>query len=193
MIEAQSAPVSIAALAVATGLHENTVRGHLEQLHADGYVRREREESAGRGRPAWLWRATRATVASPYAGLTSALAETLVRTSPDPVAAAQAAGRAWGAEIAGRESEDASDDASSGRESVVAVMRENGFAPDDTGDVVLLRRCPLIEAATRHPEVVCAVHQGMIDGILASHGDTARSRLVPFTAPGVCTLHLRAS
>src|SRR5699024_7768350 len=46
-----SAPVSTAALARATGLHENTVRGHLEQLLADGYVARVRARSSGRGRP----------------------------------------------------------------------------------------------------------------------------------------------
>lgn len=188
MIEAQSTPVSIAALAAATGLHANTVRGHLEQLHADGYVHREREASTGRGRPAWLWRAARTVPESPYAGLTSALAETLVRSSPDPVAAARTAGRAWGAEIAA--AADAADAPAGGRDHVIGVMRENGFAPDDTGAEVLLRRCPLIEAATRHPEVVCAVHQGMVDGILAAHGEPARSRLVPFSAPGVCTLHL---
>lgn len=190
MIEAQSAPVSIAALATATGLHENTVRGHLEQLHADGYVRREREESAGRGRPAWLWHAVLATPESTYAGLTTALAVTIARTSADPVRDAAEAGRAWGEEIAAGRTDAG---ASTARAAVIDVMGEHGFAPDDTGDDVLLRRCPLIEAATRHPEIVCAVHQGMIDGILVARGESGGSELLPFTSPGVCTLRLRAA
>src|SRR5699024_4920287 len=50
-VESQRAPVSTATLARATGLHENTVRGHLEQLLADGYVARVCARSSGRGRP----------------------------------------------------------------------------------------------------------------------------------------------
>jgi predicted ArsR family transcriptional regulator len=165
------------------------VRGHLEQLRVDGYLRREREDAAGRGRPAWLWHAVHPEPGDAYAGLAAALADTLARSSGDPVARAREAGRSWGAEIAAART---GDDAAP-RDEVVEVMREQGFAPDDAGDVVLLRRCPLIEAATRHPEIVCAVHQGMIDGILRARGVDEASRLVPFTAPGVCTLHLQAA
>ncbi len=187
MVEAQTAPVSTAALTDATGLHENTVRGHLEQLRADGYVRRQREDSTGRGRPAWLWQATSPEPANPYAGLAAALADTLARTSADPAGQAREAGRAWGEQmVADRDGEDA-------RSTVVEVMREQGFAPNDTGDVVLLQRCPLIEAASRHPAIVCAVHQGMIDGILRARGSDAESRLIPFTGPGECTLLLQAA
>ncbi|MRH28878.1 transcriptional regulator [Microbacterium sp. SYP-A9085] len=189
MVEAQSVPVSTAALTAASGLHENTVRGHLEQLRADGYLRREREVSTGRGRPAWLWRAVNPEPVNAYAGLASALADTLARSGVDPVARARDAGRAWGAELAAARARDGRP----AREEVVDVMREQGFAPTDAADVVLLRRCPLIEAAARHPDIVCAVHQGMIDGILRARGSDEQSTLVPFTAPGVCTLHLRAA
>ncbi|WP_051192029.1 helix-turn-helix transcriptional regulator [Microbacterium luticocti] len=190
MVEAQGSAVSTAALTAASGLHENTVRGHLEQLYADGYVRRERENSTGRGRPAWLWTAVTPEPANPYIGLAAALAATLARTSTDPVAQARDAGRAWGAQIAATH---AADRLAAPREVVVDVMREQGFAPTDTGQTVVLRRCPLIEAATRYPDIVCAVHQGMIDGILQARGSSARSRLIPFSAPGECTLHLQAA
>ncbi|GAB6859433.1 helix-turn-helix transcriptional regulator [Microbacterium xylanilyticum] len=198
-VEAQHAPVSIGALAQSTGLHENTVRGHLEQLLADGYVRREREREprTGPGRPAWLWRATHSAGDAVYAGLATALAATVAR-SADPVGDAHAAGRAWGAEIAQRRGAaspapspgDASASQGAGRAAVVAVMREHGFDPVDLGTEVQLRRCPLIEAATRNPEVICAVHQGMVDGILLAQGAPAGSELLPFTAPGICTLRL---
>lgn len=186
MVEAQGDGVSAAALTRATGLHENTVRGHLEQLRTDGYVQRERAVTSGRGRPAWRWRATVRGPENPYATLAGVLAESLARTSSDPVAEARQAGRAWGRDIIARRA-----DGSAGvRETVVAMMDEQGFAPQDTGDDILLHRCPLIEAATRHPDIVCAVHQGMIDAILTVRDSHARSRLVPFTAPGQCTLQV---
>lgn len=188
MVEAQDDGVSATALTRATGLHENTVRGHLEQLRADGYVKRELTPASGRGRPAWLWRATVRGPENPYAALAGVLAESLVHTSEDPVAEARRAGRVWGSEILAKR---APGDTGV-RQTVVSVMADQGFAPQDTGDDILLRRCPLIEAATRHPDIVCAVHQGMIDAILARRDPQARSTLTPFTAPGQCTLRVRS-
>lgn len=189
MVEAQAAPVSTAALATAAGLHENTVREHLDRLHADGYVQRTRSASTGRGRPAWLWRAVAQDEVAPYAHLAGVLAATLARTVADPPAEARRAGREWGARLAAQA---AGRDAADPRAAVVAVMDAQGFAPHDTGDAVLLHRCPMIEAAAQHPDIVCAVHLGMVDGVLAVAGVHADARLLPFSAPGVCTLRLGA-
>ena len=52
-IEGQPEPLTLAALVKHSGLHENTVRGHLEQLMADRYITRSPGAPAGRGRPAW--------------------------------------------------------------------------------------------------------------------------------------------
>ncbi len=191
MVEAQAAPVATGALARAAGLHENTVRGHLEHLLADGYVIREREAVDGRGRPAWLWQAVLPEPASPYAALAGVLAGTLARTSADPVADAREAGRGWGRQI-GAGIAPAADHAQA-RTQVVAVMRDQGFAPHDGEDAVTLHRCPLIAAAVRHPQIVCAVHVGMVDGLLEAIGSDAAADLVPFTAPGECALHVRAA
>jgi len=215
MIEAQSAPVSTAALSAASGLHENTVRGHLEQLYADGYIGRIREDAVGRGRPAWLWVPARPDPENPYAALAGVLADSLARSGEGAIGRARDAGRRWGAEIAARRAaqtaaggpaarpaavpstppaaEPPAAASARARTTVIEVMREQGFAPDDTGDEVVLRRCPLIEAATKHPAIVCAVHQGMIDGVLAQTGDRAQTRLIPFSAPGQCTLQLRVA
>jgi len=210
MIEAQSAPVSTAALSTATGLHENTVRGHLDQLYVDGYIGRQREPASGRGRPAWLWTAARPDTENPYAALAGVLADSLAQAGGDAIGRAREAGRRWGREIAARRatapaqtpepaapalSERQRNEVStpSARQTVIDVMREQGFAPDDRGDDVMLCRCPLIEAATKHPTIICAVHQGMIDGVLAATGDEADTRLIPFSAPGRCTLQLRVA
>lgn len=189
LVEVQPGPVTTTAVATALGLHENTARGHLEALHADGYLTRSRGPAEGRGRPAWTWTATAPTEQrSGYAGLATVLARTLATTSNDPIGAARTAGLAWGAEIATER-----DRPGTAREVVVAAMRDHGFEPADLSDRVILRRCPLIEAATAHPQIVCSVHQGLVDGILRDRGERGRSTLQPFTAPGECTLHLPAA
>lgn len=203
MLEAQHAPASLTALTLATGLHENTVRGHLEALRRDGFVARHAAPASGRGRPAWLWRAVRHDASTPYAPLASALAGAVMRTSDDPVATAREAGREWGRELVAARADDEKHGSScndparpagraSAREEVVELMRAQGFAPEPLGDgtTVLLRRCPLLEAAARHPEVVCAVHLGMADGALQALGDDSTATLQPFTGPSQCTLRM---
>ena len=201
-VEAQHAPVPVAQIARATSLHENTVRGHLEQLLADGHLTRSRAAADGRGRPAWLWRPARYGPASPYAALAGALAGAVARTSAEPATAAREAGRSWGRRIAedlpGRAPE------VSDRDRVLQAMADQGFAPADAEDpgasgTIALRRCPLLDAARRNPDVVCAVHQGMLDALLEGSEETAGpgteagtvAELQPFAAPGTCLLHLR--
>ena len=68
-----------------------------------------------------------------------------------------------------------------------------GFAPVPDDDVRELRltRCPLLEAAHQHPEVVCAVHLGITEGALESFGAPAGDvELLPFAEPGACLLRL---
>ena len=51
-LQAQPEPTTLAALAASTGLHENTLRGHLEGLEASGLVQRSPAPPGGGGRPA---------------------------------------------------------------------------------------------------------------------------------------------
>ena len=215
-LEAQTAPVSVTALSRATGLHENTVRGHLDQLLADGHATRSPAPAEGRGRPAWLWRPTRHGPASPYAALAGVLAETIARTSPHPAETAHEAGLSWGRRLL--PDLPVGPGLRTDRERVLRVMEDQGFDPADEGEHIALRRCPLLEAAQQHPEVVCAVHRGLVDALLdpaeaeagAADADgspagadgspagadasrpAARSRaeLVPFAAPAICRLRL---
>ena len=176
-------------IVAATGLHENTVRDHLERLRHDGRLRRVRAAAQGRGRPAWHWQAPPADTVNPYAGLALTLADTLSRVAADPVAEARASGEQWGGEIAAQHP----DAAAAPRAMVLDVMREQGFAPADDGVEILLHRCPLLAAAARRADVVCAVHEGMIAGILRSRDATADATLLPFHADGACALHVRAA
>jgi predicted ArsR family transcriptional regulator len=158
-------------------------------------VERHAAPPSGRGRPAWLYTATgRDVEGTPeYAGLASALAATLHRTSAAPAADAEQAGEAWGRELArGRGAAPAGSPVAARRE-VVAMLDELGFAPfaDARTSVVKLTRCPLLEAAHRYPDVVCSVHLGLVRGALSEYGgDTEGTELVPFAEPGSCRLRL---
>lgn len=193
----QGEPTSLAALVLASGLHENTVRGHLEGLEEDGLVTRRRAEPDGRGRPAWLYSVTVPEPASEYAGLASALAGTLARTSADPVSDALEAGAEWGGRIAASRPDpsDARGSAPVRRREVVAMMSDLGFGPE-TGrraETVRLTRCPLLDVAKEHTEIVCNVHLGLVRGALAARDDEdTEVDLAPFAEPGACLLHLRS-
>lgn len=181
---------TIAALAGATGLHENTLRGHLDALTADGLLVRERSEPSGRGRPAWRWRPA-PDAHSEYAGLAAALARTLKATSSHPAADAIEAGRTWGQELAGER-------APSGRgpdHDAVALLDGLGFAPRSAGsaDEVRLTRCPLLEAAKEEPTIVCNVHLGLVAGAMETYGAADPDvELTPFAEPGACLLRISA-
>lgn len=220
LVEAQPEPVTIASLATLSGCHENTVRGHMQALWRDGFVGRELAPVTGQGRPSWLWHAVAPTPDSPYAGLAIALAEGLAATGAEAPDRARAVGEQWGRTLAATLPPATTPDEA--RRTVLAVMQNQGFAPhaaaneavaadavgDDTATHdtathstethntethdIKLRRCPLVAAATHRPEIVCAVHLGMIAGALEGIGaHDAGSTLTPMSGPGECTLTLR--
>jgi predicted ArsR family transcriptional regulator len=180
---------SLGQLAEATGLHPNTLRGHLDELVAAGAVRRTRAPAEGRGRPAWLYVADGPDAApgNEYAGLAAALAIGLERTSQEPRRAAEEAGREWGRSLATQVGGD-----TDGAYRVRRVLERMGFAPQDgSSGSIRLTRCPLLQTARAHPEVVCGVHLGIVQGVLAESGsDDSGARLLPFAEPGACLLSL---
>lgn len=205
LVEATGAPLTLANIARELGLHENTVRMHLSALHRDGFVHRSRAKGTERGRPAWQWQRQRRE-SSPYVSLVAALVEQLRTDSPDPATSARKAGTAWGRALATHhdhspmsDSTDASmtpliADAQDARDVVTEILRAEGFAPHPQGDTMTLRQCPLIEAANANPDIVCAVHLGMVQGVLEHQGHPDSDvTLTPFTAPGTCTLRVQIS
>lgn len=177
------------------GIHPNTARKHLDALVERGLATRDLQPAAGRGRPAWSYAAdVRRAEPDPrvrdYAGLATALAAQLSRTSEDPQAAALAAGESWGRSLVAGEP---SGTATYARRRVVSLLDELGFAPaaDDRATMVRLRRCPLLDAARANPEVVCSVHLGIARGAVASlGGDPDRTSLAAFAESGACVLTL---
>lgn len=219
----QPEPCTVTALAELMHQHPNTVREHLDALVTAGAATRAPAPTVGRGRPAWLYAATTESRlsddAQEYASLAAALAGQIARTSANPAADADAAGMEWGRElirtamsaadrVADHDGEALDSDAPDAdptratrsaelraRRRVVALFDDLGFSPqaDDDATVVRLRRCPLLAAAHVHPEVVCGVHLGLVQGALAELGAPSEGlTLVPFAERGACLLHLTA-
>nr|WP_281389038.1 helix-turn-helix domain-containing protein [Brevibacterium renqingii] len=218
-LASQAGAVTISALAAMTGLHQNTVREHLDQLVEAGAATKSKAASTGRGRPAWLYRAAGSpqTGTSEYLGLASVLAAHIARTSANPREDGIAAGIGWGRDLAREAAETRAEaDASEGGAArsaaveqisavaeTVTLLDELGFAPEPADTTASaeaatdrrsfrLTRCPLLEAAHEHPDIVCGVHLGLVRGALEIFGDaTADSELEPFSEPGACRLHLQ--
>lgn len=184
--------MTLVALAAESGLHVNTVREHLEALEQRGLVQRDSAAPRGRGRPASLYRAAEPGDRSEYAGLATALAAAIHRTSDHPRDDAIAAGEGWGRELA-RARAGLPTTAQAARRKVVALLDDLGFAPeaDTRNAVVRLTRCPLLDAAHRYPDVVCGVHLGIVRAALDEYGaETTGADLFPFSEPGACGLQL---
>jgi predicted ArsR family transcriptional regulator len=200
---------TVQALAARTGLHDNTLRGHLDHLVADGLATREPEQRAVRGRPRLVYRAathagtTDAGTGGPgpargldeaaaRAGLTRLLLAAYGAPADDVAASAVAAGERMLDALPGPVAR-ASTGAQAQRSALHAHLDRLGFdpEPDADGATVRLWRCPFLDLARARPEVVCAVHLGLARGVLDRVGGPVRAdRLVPFAGPRRCDLHL---
>ncbi|MFJ7265624.1 helix-turn-helix transcriptional regulator [Streptomyces sp. NPDC099050] len=181
--------LGVADMAAATGLSVATVRHHLAALAEAGLVTATASAGPGRGRPRLRYAAARPDpqeepADGPFRELARALAEA-VGGGPG---ASREAGLDWGRRLAG---------SGPAAERVFAAAARMGFAPRDAPGPdpgtrrVLLDACPYRELARARPEVVCAVHQGVLDGLLEADG--ARVRLLPFIGPDLCALDLRST
>lgn len=172
------------------GRHENTVREHLAALEAQGLVITGVPVSRGRGRPARRYR--RAEASDARERLTTALASYLT-VAGDGAAAGRAAGRPWGEALV-REHV-ATHPRGPALDVVIDVLEDQGFAPcvegDGTARCVDLRRCPLLDLAREHTDVVCGAHHGMLEGAIAAAGAGWRvAEFVPFASAEACRARL---
>ena len=170
---------TIATLNAALGGHANTIRLQLEHLISDGFVTQTSLPKPGRGRPARDYLATTAgrqvALEDPdldvHSVLVEAVAEHLASTD-DPSGAAHSIGLSWGSRLA-----------ATGGDDLVSILTGQGFTPMATPDGIALRTCPMLASARRHPQVVCGIHQGLIDAIAPEP-----RQLVPFAAVGACLI-----
>jgi predicted ArsR family transcriptional regulator len=204
-ISHHSRPVTVAELATAMGLHQNTVRDSLTALVDGGLVARTRQPAAGRGRPSWAYESvapTRAAALSrEFADVCDAVAEHLASTDPDPDGAAHDIGVRWGRRmmdlVAPGPDEAAGDDPvveHAGR--IRLLMSSLGYQAraDETPTRITLHQCPLRTEGAVPAPLVCQMHRGMLDEMLRTmSGGAVAGTLTPFAGADYCMIEVAAA
>jgi predicted ArsR family transcriptional regulator len=130
-----------------------------------------------------------------YRLLAEMLTSMIAGVMPQPGEAAAEAGREWGRYLTEAPLPYQRLDAGQAVEKLTAVLEEIGFAPEavaqDGGYQVRLHQCPFREVAERHQDVVCALHFGVMQGVLAQlRAPVTTDHLRPFAEPSVCIADL---
>ena len=55
----------------------------------------------------------------------------------------------------------------------------------------MLRRCPFLDVAREHQDVVCSIHLGLMRGALDELGDVQARDLIPWARPDAYVAHLQ--
>lgn len=200
-VRAAGKPVSIEELATQLDLHPNTVRFHTSALEEAELIEQGRQQTGGKGRPRAVFQPTRAGARSGarnYQLLAAVLVDHLAEMSPEPLPMAREAGRAWGMALAAGYAPNARRQSATGE--VIELLDEMGFEPQAkpkrAPKQIELHNCPFRELVDEHQQLVCEIHQGLLDGMWESpalHGqgkvDSALT-LQPFAGPGFCAVHL---
>jgi predicted ArsR family transcriptional regulator len=173
-------------------LHPNTVRLHLEKLRDAGLVSvaADRHGSIGRPQHRWSLGANGPSLGLEPAGfrlLAHLLADVAVRAQAGPESVAES-GRRRGQERRRGHSQPHSSNPPGTRSSCIRALMEEfsdlGFDPAldsdpagpagaSEGEVVEISftRCPFRELAVLYPDLVCQLHQGITEGIVAAMTD----------------------
>jgi predicted ArsR family transcriptional regulator len=171
---------TIAELVEGTGLHANTVREHIQRLIDAGYVIAETEHRTTRGRPRVLY--------------TAATGED---EASSPVALQKARDAARRGDLMRKVFADDTgvslpSDAVHQIDALVEDLGVAGFDPivDESALTLDLTPCPHAPAA-EHRGTLCAVHVGLMEGVLAQAGGPLRVEgIAPSCDPAQCVVQL---
>lgn len=165
-IQASLAPVGVRDLADRLHVHHNAVRKHLTQLHAAGLVIEDIEHAGHTGRPRLCYRPDPDSADTlggwnPYELLSTLLVEVAGGRQ------ARTVGSDYGASVA---QVSGADDPI---ELLLTTARRHGFEPHTESNGVethvVLKRCPF-ESSVTGPRLVCDLHLGIAEGIVATTG-----------------------
>jgi predicted ArsR family transcriptional regulator len=194
-------PLATAEIAETLDLHPNTVRPHLERMREVGLLDVETDARGTVGRPQHRYSLA---ADAPTLGLEPATFPVLSRML---VRLAATAGLGTGEAVeAGREQGeldalDASVPVDADQQvclhALVTRLDALGFDPavaDDGGQAtVAFTRCPFRELAERHPDVVCGLHRGLIEGFVDTVGGVSVDTFHPLTDRAPCQVELALS
>ncbi len=168
-------PVPVRELASRLSLHPNTLRPHLRRLEEAGLVASETRKGPTVGRPQTVYTAVavEGREGRDYRLLADILTGLLEAPRQRDRAREQA--REWGAYLVGRAAPKPGSRRPAGPNLAVLqeALAEAGFDPRfrRTGArtvEISLRDCPFRDLLDEHRELVCAVHQGLLEGMLAA-------------------------
>ena len=192
-----TAPRSTAEVAETLGLHANTVRPHLERMREVGLLDVITDNRGSVGRPQ-----NRYALAAdaPSLGLEPPAFPVLARMLTEVAAAAGAASDVT-AEAGAEQGRALAATAYGGRPpragcvaAVTAMLAELGFDPavveDDGLATVAFTHCPYAELAAAHPEVVCQLHRGLVEGFVESIGGGSVDRFRTLADRDPCQVEL---
>ena len=230
MVREHEGAVDAAELASQIGVHVTTVRFHLDALCDDGAITRTRMNRPGAGRPRTGYlaieeRVDYRTLADVLAMELGQTVQTRARRAQHAghewavrMAASRRAGTGDGGHTPESDDDDALDHAAARTTDAFARM---GFGPElvsaagpptppsaDSGGpagererIIRLHACPVRDLARSHPEVVCGVHRGLLQGLLDTsategnrkpHRPALSAHLEPFVEPELCVARLVA-
>ena len=186
-------PLSTADVSEVLGLHVNTVRPHLERMREVGLLEVTTSSRGDVGRPQHRY-----SLASdaPWLGLEPSPLPMLARVV---LSAAHASGMAPDELVdAGREQGRADGSRwSEGADPVLALTDEQarlGFDPEvvdlDDGAVMAFANCPFRELAVQHPDLVCSLHRGLVEGLVEHVGGAVVTTFHPLVDRAPCQVEL---
>jgi len=215
----RSEGMTVPELARLAGVHPNTAREHLARLVDAGFVTCAPEDRPTRGRPRTIYRAVgepapavpRHVPDAPDAQAREELLRLLLagfgHGTPADVERARDLGRdasrhpgtLLGSPAQGPRVDDAGpapQDATGTNQ--LALLEDHlaatGFDPAASADGTVLEThgCPFFDLAREHPEVVCRLHEGLLEGVLArGRGPWELDGIETFVAPGRCIVRVR--
>lgn len=185
-------PLTTAEVADVLDLHVNTVRPHLERMRDVGLLQVDTETRGSVGRPQHRYSLA---PDAPALGLEPSPWPTLARTLLDAAAEAGLegadladAGRRQGRADAGRWG------GADCLEALVGEQSKLGFDPtavtDDAGTTVAFAHCPFRALAEERPDLVCALHGGMVEGFVTEWDGCGVGRFHPLVDRAPCQVEL---
>jgi predicted ArsR family transcriptional regulator len=182
-------------LASRLNVHPNTVRWHLGILVDAGLVaaRRARSHTPGRPRTLYALCPDAAMPGRDESRLLASVLTTALASESGGSAKAESAGRVWGRYLAPKQPPFARTTREEATADAVRLLSDQGFAPEAVGDEIHLRRCPYLDLAEQHPDIVCSVHRGLLAAAIEDSAPGVRVVLEPFAEPNVCRVRLCAT
>jgi predicted ArsR family transcriptional regulator len=198
-------PISRDEAAAAVGISRGLAAFHLDKLVAAGLLRAHPQTPGDRprvGRRPKVYEPSELelgiTIPERHYDLVGELlVDAVAQAAPDepPLAAATRIARSRGEELGARFRQTRALGRLGSERALTAasqVLEQHGYEPERRDRrTVRLRNCPFHSLARRAPEIVCAINQALLDGLLRGLGDQRiQAALVP--RPDACCVELRA-